>query len=63
MRTTFHLNETDIKKVIAAHFAVPIEAVSLHQCTVTKGYGLDEHEVTEVSAIIEKPVSIERVGH
>lgn len=47
------LNEKEIRQILAEHFHVEAEAVTINKEEITVGYGVGEHIETAVSARID----------
>lgn len=47
-----HLDKSDIQSIIARHFNVPIDEVTVDCYMETIGYGLHEHEEPSVRAVV-----------
>ena len=47
-----HLDKEDIRFIIAHHFGVPYEDVMIDCYIDTVGYGMAEHEVPSVRAVV-----------
>lgn len=45
MKTSYQLDENDIKEIIAKYFNISIDDVNLTHYMTTVGYGMDEHDV------------------
>ena len=56
MRTITHLDEDDIRRIIAKHFEVQTKDVTIDCYMETFGYGPNEHEEPVVRATIEENV-------
>lgn len=52
METVVHLDKDDLALIVASHFEVPIEAVSIRAKRVYKGYGPMEHVEYECAATV-----------
>ena len=56
MRIITHLDEDDIREIIAKHFEVHIQDVTIDCYMKMTGYGLNEHEEPAVRVMIEEKV-------
>lgn len=54
MQTVIHLDKDDVVKILAAHFNVDAEDVSVRTKIVYKGHGPMEHAEYECEATITK---------
>ena len=54
MKTVIHLDKDDLKLIVASHFEVPIEAVSIKAKQVYKGHGPMEYIEYECEATVTK---------
>lgn len=48
MKIIRKLDEDDLKKIVAAHFYVDENDVSIYTSTERRGYGMQEHDVPSV---------------
>lgn len=54
MKTTIELNEKDIIDILAKYFKIPSNYVRVEVRKDTEGYGITEHFVNNVYAVISK---------
>lgn len=54
MKTVIHLDKDDLKLIVASHFEVPIESVSIRTKPVYKGHGPMEYVEYECVATVTK---------
>lgn len=54
MRTEIELNSDDMRKIIAEHFSVSEDKVTVSASEEWVGYGMQEHRESVPKAVVEK---------